>query len=419
MKHSDHSLLNIAIIDFLRWLTAAVVTAAVVICGVLLFKTFGPQPAVQVSAPVPSRANGVVTADEWAEAYPDIVASYKANGENTYILDYLEEDPYLKTIYEGFGFAKQYGSARGHEYCLEDLAETARPHALANCLTCKTADFTKLVQDQGVSAYSLDFNEVMANMSENVGCYNCHANETDGKMVVTHDYFLNTLSGSLDSIDAATLSCGQCHIEYYFVPETKAVDIPYTDVASMDPTAILAFYDDMGFADWTQESTGAKLLKAQHPEMETFLGEGSVHAAMGMNCASCHMAKVEKDGAVYTSHELVSPLDSKEILDTCAKCHGSTDMAEYVHGIQEQVTAREKAIGNDLAALKEKLAEANASGKYTEDELNEIRTVYRHAQWYFDFDYVENSEGAHNSKLANACLDKAEELIAQGMKLFK
>ena len=58
-----------------------------------------------LEAPTPANANGVVTAEEWAEVYPEIYESYKANDENTYRTDYLEDDPYLVTVYEGFGFA--------------------------------------------------------------------------------------------------------------------------------------------------------------------------------------------------------------------------------------------------------------------------------------------------------------------------
>ena len=345
-----------------------------------------------------------------------ILESYKATADNSYAVDYLEQDPYLVNLYEGFGFAKQYDSARGHEYSLEDLANTARPHPLANCLTCKTADFTKLVQEQGVSAYSLDFDEVMASMNDSIGCYSCHADKTDtGELVVTHDYFTDKLD--MSGIDAATLSCGQCHIEYYFDPATKATTIPYTNAAEMTPEAMLEYYDAMDFADWTQPSTGAKLLKAQHPEMETYLN-GSVHAKFGMSCASCHMEKVTENGVSYTSHNLVSPLESQAILDTCAACHKDVDMAEKVHAIQDQVTAREKEVGNNLSAFKDQLAQAVASGEYTEEELDAIRVLYRHAQWFFDYQYVENSEGAHNSKLANSCLDQAAAKIEEGMKLF-
>ena len=113
---------------------------------------------VHVQAPNATSKDGTINASDWESTYPYIVATMGANKENTYITSYLEEDPYLVNIYEGFGFAKEYGSARGHEFTLEDVAATARPHALANCLTCKTPNFTKLVNDLGVSAYSMDFN---------------------------------------------------------------------------------------------------------------------------------------------------------------------------------------------------------------------------------------------------------------------
>ena len=67
--------------------------------------------------------------------------------------------------------------------------------------------------------------------------------------------------------------------------------MPYDGIEAMDPEAILAFYNEMGFSDWTQESTGTGLLKAQHPELETFLGEGSFHAAtMRTLCSGCTRA---------------------------------------------------------------------------------------------------------------------------------
>ena len=233
---------------------------------------------------------------------------------------------------------------------------------------------------------------------------------------MTHTYVNKALGANAAAIDPAVLSCGQCHIEYYFTPADKETMMPYDSIAAMDPEAILAYYDNMvlpdgtvGFSDWTQESTGAKMLKAQHPEMETFLS--GPHAA-DLNCADCHMeVKLDKDGTVYHSHELVSPLDSKEILGTCVRCHGDTNMAEKVHRIQDQVTARETDVGNKLSALKDALAAANAAGSLGEEELNGVRKLYREAQWFFDFCYVENAEGAHNSALANRCLDLSLEKI--------
>ncbi|MBQ9561909.1 MAG: ammonia-forming cytochrome c nitrite reductase subunit c552 [Lachnospiraceae bacterium] len=372
---------------------------------------------VQVDAPAATSQDGTVSAKDWESAYPHITASMWANSKNNYVVSYLEQDPYLVNIYEGYGFAKDYGSARGHEFTLEDVAATARPHPMANCLTCKTPNFTKLVNDQGVSVYTMDFNEVMAKMEENISCYNCHGNDAGnkGQLVVTHDYVNKALGDNVSSINATVLSCGQCHIEYYFTPADKETMMPYGDVASMAPEAILAYYDAMDFADWTQESTGTKLLKAQHPEMETFLA--GKHAAL-LNCADCHMPIVKEKGKVYHSHELVSPLENETLLASCASCHGETDMVKMVHDLQEKITAREKEVGNKLSDFKDALAAAVAEGKMSEDELNAVRKLHREAQWFFDFCYVENSEGAHNSELANRCLDTADAKIAEGMGLL-
>ncbi len=382
----------------------------------------------KVEAPDTLAYDGTISADSWRETFPYIAASMDDNAKNDEIVSYLEQDPYLVNIYEGYGFAKDYGSARGHAYTLEDVHNTERPHATANCLTCKTPNFAKLVQDKGVEVYTYDFDEVwnqIHDMGEVVSCYTCHGNSAgnDGELRVTHTYVNKALGSNVQTIDPATLSCGQCHIEYYFTPADKETMMPYSGVDTMTPEAILEYYDTMvlpdgsvGFADWTQESTGAKMLKAQHPEMETYL-QGK--HAMDLNCADCHMEiKLAEDGTVYHSHELVSPLDSPAILESCVRCHGDENMTQKVHRIQDQITARETEIGNRLSAFKDALAEANQSGALSEDKLDEVRTVYRHAQWFFDYCYVENAEGAHNSQLANHCLDLAEQKIAEGMALL-
>ena len=348
-------------------------------------------------------------------AIAQIVATYQQNGENSYVVSYLEEDPYLVNIYEGYGFAKDYGSARGHYYCLEDVAKTERPHPLANCLTCKTADFTKMVNEIGEEVYSYDFGEVFDGMSESMGCYTCHENQqATGDLVVTHSYITMALGEEYDGISPEILSCGQCHIEYYFDPETKATRLPHKDVASMTPEATLAYYEEMGYSDWVQESTGAKMLKAQHPEMETYLGDGSIHKGMGLTCADCHMGtSTSEDGKTFANHYWRSPLEDENLLAVCAQCHGDTDMAEKVHTLQAEITAEEKRVGERLSALKTALAELVASGNATEEQLDEIRTLYRNAQWFWDYCYVENSEGAHNSTYSKKCLSTSEEIIQQ------
>ena len=375
-------------------------------------------PVSGAQTPVPQGDNGIITADEWEEVFPEVVGTYRQNEENSYRISYLDTDPYLKNIYEGYGFAIDYTSAVGHSYCLEDVYNTERPHALANCLTCKTADFTKMVNDLGEEVYAYDFGEVYSSMNESVGCYNCHENEqaNDGKLVVTHSYITLALGEEYDGIAPQTLACGQCHIEYYFDPETKATRMPHADVATMGPEATLAYYDEMDFADWTQESTGARMLKAQHPEMETYLDENSIHNKMGLTCADCHMGtSVAEDGSEFVNHYWRSPLEDESLLATCARCHQDTDMTVKVHKLQAEITGVEKMLGERLSILKDQLAEANQSGKYSEEQLDEIRGLYRSAQWYWDYCYVENSEGAHNATFARNCLFASQDLIQEAM----
>ena len=381
---------------------------------------------LNVEAPAATSKDGTVNASDWAQLYPYIVATMGDNAKNSYVVDYLEQDPYLVNIYENYGFSKDYGSARGHSYTLEDVAKTQRPHAKANCLTCKTPNFAKMVNDQGVGVYSMPFDEVMQLMEEDVSCYTCHGNDAGsaGKITITHSYVRKALGSEMDTIDPATLSCGQCHIEYYFTPEDSEPMMPYSSISEMTPEAILAYYNNLvlpdgtvGFSDYTHTSTGAKILKAQHPEMETYL-QGK-HAAL-LNCADCHMPmEMAEDGTVYHSHELVSPLKNETLLATCVQCHGDTDMVTMVHRLQDRVTARETEVGNKLSDFKDALAAVVEKGTADEATLDAVRDLYRTAQWYFDFCYVENAEGAHNSDLAFHCLDLAEQNINEGMGLLE
>ena len=373
---------------------------------------------LETEAPEASSPDGVVSAQEWSSVYPEISVTMGEMDQNSYQVDYLEESPYLVDLYEGYGFAKDYKGAIGHTYTLRDVAATERPHPLANCLTCKSPNFTKLVNDQGEGVYSMDFEEVYPQLAENISCYNCHGNNAgnSGQLEVTHEYLAKALGKNMDSIDPAVLSCGQCHMEYYFAPDTKATSYIASSVEEMAPEAMLASYNEMDFTDWTQESTGTKMLKAQHPEMETFL-QGK-HAGL-LNCADCHMPLIQtEEGKVYHSHNFVSPLKDKDLLAGCAVCHGDTDMVNLVNGIQERTTARETQVGEKLAAFKAALAGAVSEGALPEDKLEEARRIHREAQWYFDYCYVENSEGAHNSELAMRCLDTCEEMTAQGMELL-
>ena len=391
-----------------QWTRIILSLIAVIVAALFLTGIIGGKPMTyQLEEPLTPMLQGI--ADTMAQ-----------NAENSEAEDYLEQDPYLVNIYEGYGFAKDYMAARGHAYTLEDVTKTQRPHGKANCITCKTPDFTKMVNEEGVEVYSRPFDEVMSQMTQAISCYTCHGDDkgNNGQIVITHSYVEKAMGENASSIDPKILNCGQCHIEYYFTPEDSETMMPYSDQAGMTPEAILAYYDEMGFKDWEQPGTGTPMLKAQHPEMETFLP--SQHAQMGLTCSSCHMAEeTAEDGSTYHSHYLVSPLKSESLMATCAACHGSADNARtLVASTQERVTVRETEVGNRLSELKDMLTAAVAEGKMSEEELDEVRKLHREAQWFFDFCYVENSEGAHNSKLSIRCLETSDERITQAMALL-
>ena len=364
----------------------------------------------------------VLSAKDWAQEYPEIYASYLANEDNTAIHDYTKDYPMIPVVYEGMAFSKFYGSARGHVYTVQDVTSTGRPHGLANCFSCKTPDFTAKVNELGDAAYTIPFEDMLAEVNEGVSCYNCHANTGD-ELVVTHTYLSDALGEDLQKVDPETLSCAQCHVEYYFDPVTKATTLPYQNLATMTPNAILDYYnrtvtDGQAFADYTNPRSGVRQIKVQHPEFETYMGEGSVHKDT-FTCADCHMGEaVAADGTTYISHTWMSPLDNEALMSgTCAECH--TDLVGEVRAIQAETERRTYAIGYLLEGLTEKLVKAVESGDYTDKELDAIRAVARDAQFYWDFVMVENSEGAHNSQLNAQCLDKAEALANTAMGMFK
>ena len=392
--------------------TVLAVCLALLLAGAVSIAVAAPAAVVETGTGVT-----VIPATQWEDTYPDVYASYMANEENSEVVDYVAQYPMIAVVYEGMAFNTYYGSARGHFYNVSDLTETGRPHKLANCFTCKTADFTNMANEQGVSAYSIPFEDALANINESLGCYTCHANDPSQGITVTHTYLADAMGDDFSKVAAQTASCAQCHVEYYFDPETKATTLPYHNLADMSPDAIYDYYEAMDFADYTNPRTGVRQLKAQHPEFETFMGAGSKHAAM-FTCADCHMEKTSgADGTAFVSHKWVSPLQSETIQQTCAACH--PDLKTFVEGIQAKTEERTIAIGTKLETLTDKLADAVASEQYSEEELNTIRALNRKGQWYWDFVFVENSEGAHNSTLDGQCLDKAEALIDAALGMFK
>ena len=369
---------------------------------------------------------GVITAEEWAEIYPLQYASYLENAENspddTTKHDYLELYPALTTMYSGYAFALGYDEASSHLYSLVSVTETPRTtqkSQLANCITCKSPQYTALVNSEGDSVYSLTFDEVITLITEPVSCYNCHENDPE-TLTITASYWIDSLGDDIDEVDLSAAVCGQCHCEYYFDSETKATTNPYTGLDEMTPDSILAYYDSIDYYDWLYPTTETPMIKVQHPEFETLYGGDGTYmtTVLGYTCADCHMGTTtSEDGEEYTSHYWVSPLENEELLETCNTCH--TDLAAEVAAIQEEEEERVQEISEKIVEMIELMTAQVEDGTLTGDLLEEVQYLHRAAQFYWDFVMVENSEGAHNPDLTTETLDKAEAAVDEAIALLE
>lgn len=366
---------------------------------------------------------GVVVADEWAGLYPNQYATYQLNAANSPDSgkhNYLELYPALNTMYQGYAFALGYDEASSHVYTLQSVSTTPRTtqkEQLANCITCKTPQFTAQVNTEGDSVYAQKFNDLIGTYTEPISCYNCHENDPK-ELVVGNKFFVNSSMGNDGSkVPMQAQVCGQCHNEYYFDPTTKVTTNPYSGLAAMTPGAILSYYDEAGFKDWEHPLTGAAMIKVQHPEFETIYGGKQSHMAqIGYSCADCHMGQaVAEDGTAFTSHNWTSPLDNADLVkNTCSTCH--EDLASQVRAWQEEEEQRVVAISEKIESYINKLAEVKDD--LSAEDLAEAQRLHRTAQFYWDFVMVENSEGAHNPTLTFATLDAAEAAVDAGLALI-
>ena len=383
---------------------------------------------------------GVVTADSWKDAYPNQYATYKeneANSPDSGKHNYLELYPALNTMYKGYAFALGYDEASSHLYTLKSVSETPRTtqkEQMANCITCKTPQFTRLVETEGDEVYTRKFNDTIGQFTEPISCYNCHENDPQ-TLNVTGQYFVKSLGPDYGEDSAAPMGaqvCGQCHNEYYFDPETKVTSNPYTGLEAMTPDAILAYYDEMGFKDWAHKDTLAPMIKVQHPEFETIYGCKQTNMAkQGYSCSDCHMGKATaEDGTEYTSHNWISPLENQELLDsTCSSCH--TDLKGQVAAWQAEEEERVTAISEKIEDMTNKIAakyadeisaikaaEEAGNTQAPSEELAALQKLQRNAQFYWDFVMVENSEGVHNPELTMETLDKAEAAADEALAML-
>lgn len=366
----------------------------------------------------------IIRAEEWKNQHPDIYASFMTNAEmketkygGSVPDDYLEEYPNLKVFYDGYGFSKEYLGARGHIYALEDVINTSRPKGGASCLACKAADFNVQLANEGEGVNKIPFNEfVEANPEmEGISCYDCHRN-TPGEVNITRTHLTQGLT-FVEEEKSGNLACAQCHVEYYLAPDTNKIILPWHN--GIDTDNMIEYYDEINFRDYEHPTTGAQILKAQHPEFETF--KGSIHDAQGLTCIDCHMPRIAGEENLK-SHQWTSPLKSKEgLTKSCIPCHGGEpeDIISKVEGVQESVYKKTNEVSDELLTFINRLGKAVEDGDLPDEVLEQLRGIHRNSQFKWDFVFVENSEGFHNSQKTHKNLDNARELITEGIEILE
>ncbi len=391
----------------------------------------------------------------WGKNFPREYDGYVRTAENTNrrhggseAISKLDEDPRLRRIFAGYPFSVDYRERRGHAFMLEDQDRTERVRQFKQpgaCLHCH-ASIIPAYRRAGDGDVMRGFEAVCAMPLEQarklvehpVACLDCHDPRTM-QLRVTRPGFLNGIRQlarsddplpHLPSIESwrtgprdrdydpnrmatrqelRSFVCGQCHVEYYFQPDNKMVTYPWQRGLKVEQ--IEAYYDEIEFTDYQHGETAAPILKAQHPEFETW--SQGIHARSGVACADCHMP-YKREGAIKVSdHQVRSPLLT--IARSCQTCHRypEAEISARAEAIQARTAALMDRAENALIELFDTIKAARVQGA-ADDRLAAAQRLQRRAQWRVDFVNAENSLGFHAPQESARILGEAIDYARQG-----
>ncbi len=359
----------------------------------------------------------------------------------------LVSDPRLRTIFNGYAFAIDYRERRGHAFMLHDQRETERvkqrpqPGACLNCHASTVVAYREAGLQLGAPGSLTDpltsasgqkqlfagwehvnpmtYADATALVKHPATCLDCH----DPKSMVlriTRPAFMEgiaNLAGSDDPVphmpsieqwrkgdrsaaynpndlasrqEMRSMSCAQCHVEYYFKGDQKRLTFPWHKGLKVEQME--AYYDEVGWNDWTHKDSGAKVVKAQHPEFE--LWSQGIHARSGVSCADCHMPYKREGAMKYTDHQVQTPM--AHVNRSCQTCHNytETEIQARVDQIQNRTKAHLDRAEIAVVELINAIVDAQTAGA-TDEQLTAARALQRKAQWRADFINAENSMGFH------------------------
>ena len=325
----------------------------------------------------------------------------------------LEEDPRLKTMWDGYAFAVDFREERGHAYMLDDQTFTERqqvakqPGTCINCHASAYAAYKRLGEGDIVRGFKelnkMPYFEARKQVNHPVACIDCHDSQTMA-LRVTRPAFMEGIrvakaAQGIQNFDVnrdasrqemRTYVCGQCHVEYYFKGAEKELTYPWEKGLKIEN--ILAYYEEIKHKDWTHAQTGADVLKAQHPEFEMY--NQGIHARAGVSCADCHMPYTREGAMKISSHHVRSPLLNINI--SCQTCHKASEeeMKFRVETIQQRTYDLRGLAMDALAQLINDIKAAKDGGA-SDADLATARDNQRKAQFFLDFVEAENSMGFH------------------------
>ncbi|HOE18294.1 MAG TPA: ammonia-forming cytochrome c nitrite reductase subunit c552 [Syntrophorhabdaceae bacterium] len=366
----------------------------------------------------------------WGRHYPLEYKSYQRNlamepspagyGGSMKIQHSIRQ-PEILTNFKGMAFGKDYAEDRGHPYALTDLKETQRitPKSPGACMTCKTVHLIDIYKEMGWSYAKTPLGDLFPRMKHSIVCGNCHDPATMD-LRVANPAFIEAMQRRGVDIKRATREemrsyvCGQCHVEYYFEPETSIVIFPWDK--GLHPEQMYAYYGDIpkGFAgDWLHPDSQVQMLKAQHPDFETWIG--GTHGKAGISCVDCHMPYVRESGKKYTSHWVTSPM--KHIETSCRPCHSQTPewLMDNVKTTQNNTWQLQHTAGKTVAKAHEVIGKVRLLPNISRSDLDKARELLRKAQWYWDFVAAESSMGFHNPSQVMNVLGQSIDLAHQAI----
>lgn len=344
----------------------------------------------------------------------------------------LEEDPRLRVLWAGYAFAKDFREERGHAFMLDDQTFTERQQVVkqpGTCIHCHASTYVAYRQlgngdiTRGFEALNqMPYPQAREQVTMPVACIDCHDPATM-QLRITRPAFMEGLqrwkkSQGIEGYDVnrdATRQemrayvCGQCHVEYYFAGPEKRLFYPWGEGLRGDE--VLRYYNGIDFADWTHAESGARTLKAQHPEFEMW--NQGIHARSGVACADCHMPYIRVGALKVSDHHVRSPV--LNINNACQTCHklSEQELRDRVETIQERTVAMRSMAFDAVVQLISAIKQARAAG-LPEAQIAAACQAQRNAQFLVDYVLAENSAGFHADQESARLLVSAMDHARQG-----